>query len=143
LIAPGGLPLQGQLSGLYNGRFEVAILVLALTGVLLGMLWWGLATISRHETALRRSERALRESDRHKSEFLAVLAHELRNPLAPIRNAVEILHRSKRDAAEEKSPSEMLERQIDQMVRLVDDLLDLSRITRGRIEIRKQNVELS
>ena len=142
-IALGWLALQGQLSGLYDARFEVATLVLALTGVLLGMLWWGLATISRHETALRRSERALREADRRKSEFLAILAHELRNPLAPIRNAVEILRRSRDDGARVRSTTEMLERQVDQMVRLVDDLLDLSRITRGRIEIRKQRVELS
>jgi signal transduction histidine kinase/ActR/RegA family two-component response regulator len=142
-ILLGWLALQGELRGYYDSRFEIAVLVLALIGVLLGMLWRGLTAISRHETALRRSERALREADRRKSEFLAILAHELRNPLAPIRNAVEILRRSNDDGATVRSTSEMLERQIDHMVRLVDDLLDLSRITRGQIEIRRQRVDLS
>jgi signal transduction histidine kinase len=91
----------------------------------------------------QRAEGALREIDRHKSEFLAMLAHELRNPLAPIRNAVEILRRSEGDEQAVKPVTEMMERQVKQMVRLVDDLLDMSRISRGKIELRKEPVDLA
>ena len=86
---------------------------------------------------------ALREADRRKDEFLATLAHELRNPLAPIRNALEIL-RMPRTAAEtfERARS-MLERQVHHVVRLVDDLLDVSRVMGGKIELRREPVELA
>ena len=89
-----------------------------------------------------RAARALEEADRRKDEFLATLAHELRNPLAPIRNSVHILRLT---AAPEPPANlyEMMERQVDYMVRLVDDLLEVSRITRGKIELRKERVELS
>ena len=89
------------------------------------------------------TEQSLRDADRRKDEFLAMLAHELRNPLAPIRNAVEILRRSDGDESTVRATSDMLERQVDQMVRLVDDLLDVSRVTRGKIEIRKTRVDLA
>ncbi|MDQ3564040.1 MAG: ATP-binding protein [Pseudomonadota bacterium] len=92
---------------------------------------------------LRKLAAALSEADRRKNEFLALLAHELRNPLAPIRNAVQVLRLRGGDAAAVKSTSEMLERQIGQMVRLVDDLLDVSRISRGKIELCKEQVELA
>jgi PAS domain S-box-containing protein len=92
---------------------------------------------------IERSRDALRETDRRKDEFLAMLAHELRNPLTPIRNAAQILRLPEIDATSRKTASEMLERQVDQMVRLVDDLLDVSRITRGKIGIHKQHIELS
>jgi CheY-like chemotaxis protein len=72
-----------------------------------------------------------------------MLAHELRNPLAPIRNALEIIRRTKDNGHAIESASEVMERQISQMVRLVDDLLDVSRITRGRIELRRAPVELA
>jgi len=91
----------------------------------------------------QRAEEALREADRRKSEFLGLLAHELRNPLAPIRNAVEILSRSGGDEQKVKSATEMMQRQVGQMVRLVDDLLDVSRISRGKIELRRESVELA
>jgi signal transduction histidine kinase len=84
----------------------------------------------------------LREADRRKDEFLAMLAHELRNPLAPILNAVQIIQLSSDRAAREQART-MMERQLTHMVRLVDDLLDLSRITRGKIELRKERVELA
>ncbi|HXK24975.1 MAG TPA: ATP-binding protein [Myxococcota bacterium] len=89
------------------------------------------------------AEEALREADRRKDEFLAMLAHELRNPLAPMHNAVEILRDAGDDAVAVRAATELLERQVDQMVRLVDDLLDVSRITRGRIDLRKRRVELA
>jgi len=95
------------------------------------------------ETKLRQAEQALREADRRKDEFLAMLAHELRNPMALIGNAVRILRLTGGDSEIVKSTSEMLERQVGQMVRLVDDLLDVSRITRGQIELRKERIELA
>jgi len=84
----------------------------------------------------------LREADRRKDEFLATLAHELRNPLAPINNALQIIHLSSDRAAREQART-MMERQLAQMVRLVDDLLDVSRITRGKIELHRERVELA
>ena len=110
---------------------------------------------------LRRNAADMSEADHHKDEFLAMLAHELRNPLAPIRNALQIMKRDEeRGASDEHKGSgltgaaalsdlatyhsqlEMLERQVGQMVRLVDDLLDVSRISRGKIELRRQRIEL-
>jgi signal transduction histidine kinase len=89
-----------------------------------------------------RAARALEEADRRKDEFLATLAHELRNPLAPIRNSAYILRLT---AASDPSAYlyEIMQRQVDYMVRLVDDLLEVSRITRGKIELRKERVDLS
>lgn len=92
---------------------------------------------------IERSRDALRDSARRKDEFLAMLAHELRNPLAPIRNASQILKLPGVDEKTRRAASDMLDRQVGQMVRLVDDLLDVSRITRGRIGLRKQRVELA
>ncbi len=89
----------------------------------------------------RRAEQ-LREADRRKDEFLATLAHELRNPLAPLRNALEILRLAGNDPATSKKAREMMERQLAQMVRLVDDLLDVSRITTGKLAVHKSTVEL-
>jgi PAS domain S-box-containing protein len=93
-------------------------------------------------TDRRRAEDALREADRRKDEFLAMLAHELRNPLAPIRNALEILRLRNTDATAAQRARDMMERQVQQLVRLVDDLLDVSRITRDRIELRREQVDL-
>jgi PAS domain S-box-containing protein len=87
-------------------------------------------------------EQALRDSDRKKDEFLATLAHELRNPLAPIRNSLELLKLAPEDAALQEQARAVIERQLSQMVRLVDDLLDLSRITRNKLELRKEPMEL-
>ncbi|HEX4131403.1 MAG TPA: response regulator [Pirellulales bacterium] len=84
----------------------------------------------------------IQENDRRKNEFLAMLAHELRNPLAPIRNAVELLRVSQLDPADVTYVRDVVERQVQQLVRLVDDLLDISRITRGKITLQKQTVDL-
>ncbi len=86
---------------------------------------------------------ALRDADRRKDEFLATLAHELRNPLAPIRNALQILKMPRVDAATVERSRDMMERQVHHLVRLVDDLLDVSRVMRGKIELRKERVELA
>jgi PAS domain S-box-containing protein len=89
-----------------------------------------------------RAER-LAEADRRKDEFLAMLAHELRNPLAPIRNALYLLGTPGVNPESLERAREMMARQIQHMVRLVDDLLDVSRITRGKVELRKQPVDLT
>jgi len=109
-----------------------------------------LATVSQDITARKSMEDNLRnlaaelsEADRRKDEFLATLAHELRNPLAAISNAVQVLRHGGRDSKTVDSASEMLERQVGQVSRLVDDLLDMSRITQGKIELRKDHVELT
>ena len=93
-------------------------------------------------TERRRAEEALREADRRKDEFLAMLAHELRNPLAPIRNALHLLRVSGGGpvAAEAR---DVMERQLTQLIRLVDDLLEVSRISRGKIELRRAAVDLA
>ncbi len=118
------------------------------SGMAVGVLVTDLTT-QRHHEKLNAALEALKESDRRKNEFLAILAHELRNPLAPIRNAVHILRltagRGLTSPEDEtiKSTYEMMERQVGQMVRLVDDLLDVSRVNRGTIELRKERVELT
>jgi signal transduction histidine kinase len=101
------------------------------------------ADLLQANKALRQFAVELSESDRHKDEFLAMLAHELRNPLAPIRNALQILRLSDGDGEAVNAATDMMERQVGQMVRLVDDLLDVSRISRGKIELRRERVELA
>jgi PAS domain S-box-containing protein len=88
------------------------------------------------------AEEALREADRRKDDFLAVLAHELRNPLAPIRNAIAILGKKDQLDPEVAWSREVIDRQVDQLSRLVDDLLDIGRISRGRLALRKERVAL-
>jgi PAS domain S-box-containing protein len=90
----------------------------------------------------RMAAAALREADRHKDEFLAMLAHELRNPLAPIRNAVQALKIIGPPDPQTQKLRDMIDRQVTHMSRLVDDLLDVSRITRNKIELRKERLEL-
>ncbi len=99
----------------------------------------------RAATALENARlyQGIQESDRRKNEFLAMLAHELRNPLAPIRNAVEILRAASLEQPELHWAQDVIDRQVQQLVRLVDDLLDISRITRGKITLQKQTVRLA
>jgi PAS domain S-box-containing protein len=106
---------------------------------------WVGVVIDVHER--RKLEDALRDTDRRKDEFLAMLAHELRNPLAPIRHAVEILKTvpdggddGVRDATLAR---DVIDRQVSQLTRLVDDLLDVSRISRNKLELRREPVELA
>jgi PAS domain S-box-containing protein len=95
------------------------------------------------EQKLAEQAEALREADLRKDEFLATLAHELRNPLAPIHSALQILSLSNVDAASAKRSLSMIERQVRNMERLVDDLLDVARVVRGKIELRRERVELA
>jgi two-component system, chemotaxis family, CheB/CheR fusion protein len=94
-------------------------------------------------TERKQAEEALRESDCRKSEFLAMLAHELRNPLAPISGSIELLRRAKGLEGADLHALEVLQRQVGQMIRLVDDLLDAGRISRGKIDLRRERVELA
>lgn len=109
----------------------------------------GFATVSQDVTESRKLEHDLRklaadlsEADRRKNEFLAMLAHELRNPLAPISNAASLL-RVSHDPSAVETASDLLHRQVGQLSRLIDDLLDMSRITQGKIELRPERVQLS
>jgi PAS domain S-box-containing protein len=90
-----------------------------------------------------RFEQALKDADRRKDEFLATLAHELRNPLAPLRNGLQVMKLTRSNAESMEQVRAMMERQLTQLVRLVDDLMDVSRITRGKITLRKERVELA
>ncbi|CAN7520371.1 PAS domain S-box protein [Massilia sp. LjRoot122] len=112
-------PLFGQ-GGAYRGHVGIAIDV----------------------TVAVQAEQALREADRRKEEFLATLAHELRNPLAPISNAVHLLRRPDGRRTADRMV-EMVGRQVRQMVRLVDDLMDVSRITQGKLELRREPLSLA
>lgn len=103
----------------------------------------GASKVARDITTRKRAEQALREADRRKDEFLATLAHELRNPLAPIRNAVQILLRQGPLSPEPQWALEVVDRQVTQMTRLLDDLLDVSRISHNKLQLRKERIELS
>lgn len=122
-----------------------------------GSRWWGLFAPTRlggsgreseclefiiDITESKRAEEALRESVHRKNEFLAMLAHELRNPLGPIRNAVEILKRHPDSDPQLTATRRIIERQVNHLVRLVDDLLEVSRITRGKLQLRRERVVL-
>src|SRR5262249_48163316 len=84
----------------------------------------------------------LENADRQKDEFLAMLAHELRNPLAPIRNASELLKRTDQPDTRAQTAIDSVKRQVNHLTRLVDDLLDISRITRSRIELKREHVRI-
>jgi PAS domain S-box-containing protein len=99
--------------------------------------------VRESEERLRLALDALRNSDQRKDEFLAVLGHELRNPLAPISNALQVLKLRGTDAAITERARAMMERQLEHLVRLVDDLLDVSRIMSGKVELRRERVELT
>jgi two-component system CheB/CheR fusion protein len=93
-------------------------------------------------TDRKRAEEALRDANRRKSEFLAVLSHELRNPLAPIGNALHLLRRAPNDPDRASRAMAVIERQTSQLTRLVEDLLDVTRISQGKIQLRRERVEL-
>ena len=98
--------------------------------------------LASRNAALRHTEDRLREADRRKDEFLATLAHELRNPLAPIRNAVAILRSDQAGECERDAAENIIDRQVTLMVRLIDDLLDVSRITAGKMPMRRTELQL-
>jgi two-component system, sensor histidine kinase len=101
-----------------------------------------LIALRESEERLQHAIAEIRENDRKKDEFLATLAHELRNPLAPITNVLALLERWPDRASREPS-LQILKRQVNQMVRLIDDLLDISRITRGKLELRPESLDVN
>jgi PAS domain S-box-containing protein len=103
---------------------------------------YGCVSVCVDVTERRHAEHALREADRRKDEFLATLSHELRNPLAPLRNALELLRRSGQDPRIQDRALAIMGRQLDQLVRLTDDLLDVSRITTNRLDLRREHIDL-
>ena len=124
------LPVYLGISALREGALGTCLVVTDLTE-------------QKHYAELRQAQDALREADRRKNEFVAILAHELRNPLGPIRNAARILKLKGPQLPDLKSPIDMIERQTEQLARLLDDLLDVSRITRGALEIRPERSAIS
>jgi PAS domain S-box-containing protein len=99
--------------------------------------------VSLDVTERKRAEEELRDADRRKDEFLAMLAHELRNPLGPLRSALQLVKHPEVDAATVSGMWDVMDRQVGNLTRLVDDLLDVARVTRGRIEMRKAVVDLA
>ncbi|WP_322400418.1 hybrid sensor histidine kinase/response regulator [Massilia luteola] len=97
----------------------------------------------RTEVELRRLADDLAEQDRRKTEFLATLAHELRNPLAPIRSGLQLMRRTRSDPAAIARVQDIMDRQLDHLVHLVDDLLDVARITRGQVELKPALIALA
>jgi signal transduction histidine kinase len=101
------------------------------------------AALEASTANLRNREEALREAGRRKDEFLATLAHEIRNPLAPIRTAVQLLALKELPEAQRTHARDVIERQVEHLVRLIDDLLDVARITRGAITLQRERLDLA
>ncbi|HMA93321.1 MAG TPA: ATP-binding protein, partial [Polyangiaceae bacterium] len=100
------------------------------------------ATLLMDVTERKRAEEALRNADRHKNEFLAILSHELRNPLAPIKNGLYVLERAVPGSEQARRALAILERQVGQLARLVEDLLDVTRISRGKVQLQLTTLDL-
>jgi PAS domain S-box-containing protein len=94
-------------------------------------------------TERKQAEEALKEANRRKDDFLATLAHELRNPLAPIRNAAQVLRMKDLADPQLRNARDIIDRQVRQMARLIDDLLDIARITKGKLQLRKERIALA
>jgi signal transduction histidine kinase len=99
--------------------------------------------VKERTAELTKSEQALRDADKRKDEFLAMLGHELRNPLAPIQNALHVMHNPGATDSAVRCASEIIDRQIERLTRLVDDLLDVSRIVYGKIGLQEQLIEIA
>ena len=123
---------------------DVAAPILDDKGAMLGVIlvFRDITERKRMENETKRQAEALQEADRRKDEFLALLAHELRNPLAPIQNAVQLMRLCRIEDPQLRWARGMVERQVRLMARLVDDLLDVSRITRGKIQLKEERVDL-
>jgi signal transduction histidine kinase/ActR/RegA family two-component response regulator len=141
-LVASGIAVWGTAAGL--GPFATAGPSdrLALLLLFMGVVAFSALLLSAAIAERAQAEQALREADQRKDEFLAMLGHELRNPLAPILNAVELLRVEGDDPVALERQREVIYRQARQMVRLVDDLLDVARITRGKIEIRRDAMDL-
>src|SRR6185369_10118170 len=137
-LTSGGRPNSHPLFGLL--LYAITSLGIALVG---GAMARAREKIAHQMDELRRQHCELMVADQRKDQFLAVLAHELRNPLAPIASALDILKQDDVHPSVAAKAIEVADRQVHHMTRLVDDLLDVSRIMRGKIELRKERVELA
>ena len=143
LQAAGGRPFRTETHYFVAGGAErVVDLILAPVTEGAGRVLFVAAT-GTDVTERRQMEDALREQDRRKDEFLALLAHELRNPLAPLRNGLQVMRLAEGDANAVAQARGMMDRQLRHMVRLIDDLLDVSRINRNKMELRRSRVPLA
>jgi signal transduction histidine kinase len=147
-LALGYLIVAGVQAGCFNFYYGLSLLLIATMVITAGLVAWNATVLSRvdgererAEAALRSHAEALAEADRRKDQFLAMLAHELRNPLAPIRNAVQLLQQLGPAEPPLVRVREVIARQVAHQARLLDDLLDVSRISRGKIELRRQPLE--
>jgi signal transduction histidine kinase len=161
ILAPVAVPLVlglvlrviGERGGGYRAELSAWLFSLANITVFTLVIWWSARVVHRADTGRsraeeevaqrRRAEEALTEADRRKDEFLAMLAHELRNPLAPIRNAVGLMRLTGVADPRLSWCRDVIDRQVAHLSRLVDDLLDVSRVTRGLIHLRSETVELA
>jgi PAS domain S-box-containing protein len=131
-------PVKGEEVALRDGRtFLRDFVPLYFNGEARGRLW-----LNYDITDRKRAEEALREEDRRKAEFLAVLSHELRNPLAPIRNSIFLLEQSAPGSKQAIHALGVIRRQTEHVTRLIDDLLDVTRISRGKIVLKRTRVDL-
>jgi two-component system CheB/CheR fusion protein len=148
-IAEGANRVESEVSRNYpeGGRDEFVVSTPLRTkdATLLGVVqvFHDITERKRAEQALRQSETELRESDRRKSEFMAMLSHELRNPLAPIRNSLYVLGRAAPGSEQANRATAVINRQVEHLTGLVDDLLDITRISRGKIRLERRRVELN
>ena len=145
LIAPllfGAAIVFGAHTDFYSFGFVPSFFALATATLAVALSLFAANVVRVAEGRLIESEKALRESNRRKDEFLASLAHELRNPLASFRNGVYVLRKLDPEMPEAKKLLPIMERRVDHLIRLVDDLLDVSRITRGKIHLRRERCDL-
>ena len=148
-IAEGANRVESEVSRNYpeGGRDEFVVSTPLRTkdATLLGVVqvFHDITERKRAEQALRQSETELRDSDRRKSEFMAMLSHELRNPLAPIRNSLYVLERAAPGSEQASRANAVIKRQVEHLAGLVDDLLDITRISRGKIRLERRRVELN
>jgi signal transduction histidine kinase/CheY-like chemotaxis protein len=147
-LALGYLMVAGVRADIFDSSFGLSLLLLGAIVSAAGLVVWNAIVLSRvdgereqAEAALRRHAAELAEADRRKDQFLAMLAHELRNPLAPIRNAVQLLQQLGPAEPSVVRVREVIARQVAHQARLLDDLLDVSRISRGKIELRRRPLE--
>ena len=138
----GWLHLEGARRHWYSTEFGTAIRTWFEVAILGALTWWAVSAIRRRDAQRDAALAALRDADRRKDAFLATLSHELRNPLAPIRNSANILLMKGPLPPPQQWAAEVIERQVRHMTRLLDDLLDVSRITRDRLELRRERLDL-
>jgi PAS domain S-box-containing protein len=145
-VVARGQPVHGEEVAMREGGTCLRDFVpLIVQGESFGRLWLhsDITNIKRTEAALRRANAQLAEADVRKNEFLAVLSHELRNPLAPITNSLYILDHAPPGGAQASRAKEVIARQVAQLAHLVDDLLDITRITSNKIHLSKERLELN